>query len=129
MEQEIVYECLHCGKKNPEYLAYRNEGNCCAKCLKDLDYYVVYDDEESFVIKLTNLLTKKSAEKWIDYDNTDKKKYYRNIRVITTKEYEHLKLIKDIYYYKKEILSTKQTLARLKTQLKIKEEMLNGGKK
>lgn len=59
MEQKIIYECLHCGKKNPEYLAHKG-GNCCEECLKDLNYYVVYDDEEGLINKL------QVATKWIN---------------------------------------------------------------
>lgn len=124
MKQKIIYECLHCGKKNPENLNFMG-ANCCNTCLKDLKYYVVYDDEKGFVNKLTIPLTIKSAKKFIKYDNRYKKKIYKNIRIVTFEEYEHLKMIKDIHYFKIHICDATQTLGKLKTELKIKESMLN----
>jgi len=126
MDENIQYECLHCGKKNPEYLGYKG-ANCCSRCLKDLKYYVVCDDDNGLVIKLSIPLTKISARRFIDFD--DKKKFYHNMRIVNFEEYDKLKLIRDIYYYKHDIMSTMQKLERLKAELKMKELILNENKK
>ncbi len=117
--EKIIYECGHCGKKNPENLGYRGM-NCCNECLKDLKYFVVYDDDFGFVIKLTIPLTKKSAEDWIELQ---KKETWRNLRYVTFEEFEVLDGIREVSALKLEIKDTKRKLIELELSLAIKRKM------
>ncbi len=123
MEEKIVFECLHCGTKNPEYLTYRGEGNACAKCKPLIGYYVVFDNEDTGQTSRMSIgLTKKGTDRFIDRkkeDGTDI--HYHNLRVLSFKEFDYKVLLDSITLIKNQIKSNQKELLRLKAELKIKE--------
>jgi len=111
------YSCLHCGKKNPQHLSYREEGNACSKCAKEINYYVVYNWFKDYTIKITIGLTKKGAEDFLG----NNKKRLKKVRIVTFKQFGKIEIQDEINLFKRAIQDNKRDLIRYKYKLKIKE--------
>ena len=125
-ELEVKHRCAHCGKPNPTYCI--DSLYCCSECKKDLNYYIVFDDDYGQVVRNTRLLTKKSAEESLKrIFESASVLIHQNIRIITKEEYEKLKLLRKIFYLKKDIKLTEKRLKEDKEKLiKLQKTYTNG---
>lgn len=113
---EVEHYCAHCGKPNPKYCV--ESLYCCEECKKDLNYYIVHDDDFGQVIRKTRILTKKFAEKLLKkIIDSGSVLIDHNIRVVTKKEFEYLKLLRKKFYLDMDIKRTEKELEEKKGEL------------
>ena len=96
---EVEHYCAHCGKPNPKYCI--DCRYCCSECKKDLNYYIVFDDDYGQVVRKTRVLTKNSAEECLKgIFESASVLIHKNVRIVTKEEYKRLKLLRKIFYLK-----------------------------
>ena len=113
---EVKHYCAHCGKPNPKYCI--DCRYCCSECKKDLNYYIVFDDNYRQVVRKTRVLTKKSAEESLKrIFETASVLIHKNVRIVTKEEYKRLKLLRKIFYLKMDIELREEKLKEDKEEL------------